>query len=204
MTMKPFTRVESVAVPMPNDDIDTDIIFPARFLTLTGKLGLGRYAFHDKRYDEHGAELAAFVLNRPPYREAAILVAGANFGCGSSREQAPWALADFGIRCVIAPGFGAIFEANCLRNGMLPVRLDAAHHARVMQSAQGGERVIVDLERRQVVLEAGEPIAFRIDDDARLALLEGRDEIDTILRDSSAAIALFEARQRVAMPWLHD
>ncbi|MFG6441531.1 3-isopropylmalate dehydratase small subunit [Roseateles sp. LKC17W] len=201
--MKPFTRLKSVAVPMPDADIDTDIIFPARFLVLTQKAGLGPYAFYEKRFDEQGRERSEFVLNRARWRGAAILVAGANFGCGSSREQAPWALADLGLRCIIAPGFGEIFEANCLNNGMLPIRLATPEHALALAAAQAGQALTVDLQACTVTLADDTVLRFGIDARARLALLEGQDEIEGIRREAGAAIAAFEARQQERQPWLY-
>jgi len=197
-----FTRLHSVAVPMPDADIDTDIIFPARFLVLTQKAGLGRYAFHDQRFDADGVARPEFVLHRPAWRGASVLVAGANFGCGSSREQAPWALADLGLRCLIAPSFGEIFEANCLNNGILPLRLAPAEHARALVAAQAAQTVTVDLQQRQVNLPGQPPIVFAIAERARLALLEGRDEIDRIRAQDGARIAAFEQAQRARQPWL--
>jgi 3-isopropylmalate/(R)-2-methylmalate dehydratase small subunit len=201
--MTPFTRLRSVAAPMPDADIDTDIIFPARFLVLTQKAGLGPYAFYEKRFDEQGRTRRDFVLHRPRWRDAAILVAGANFGCGSSREQAPWALADLGLRCIIAPGFGEIFEANCLNNGMLPIRLAPPEHARVLAAARSGEALVVDLEARSITLPTHELIEFAIAERARRALLEGQDEIERVRQAEGPRIARFEARQRRLQPWLH-
>lgn len=205
--MTPFTRLQSVAAPMPDADIDTDIIFPARFLVLTQKAGLGPYAFYEKRFDEQGRERPDFVLHRPRWRGASILVAGPNFGCGSSREQAPWALADLGLRCIIAPGFGEIFQANCLNNGMLPIRLAPPEHARVLAAAQAGALLTVDLHSRSITLhdaqQNGAPIHFEIAERARQALLEGRDEIERIRQQSGEQIAAFEAAQRQHQPWLY-
>lgn len=201
--MTPFTRLQSVAAPMPDADIDTDIIFPARFLVLTQKAGLGPYAFYEKRFDPQGRERPEFVLHRPRWRDAAILVTGANFGCGSSREQAPWALADLGLRCLIAPGFGEIFQANCLNNGLLPISLPADEQGRVMAAAQAGQVLTVDLATRTITLPSGPDIVFAIAERARQALLEGRDEIERIRQDEGPRIAEFEARQRRLQPWLY-
>lgn len=201
--MDAFTRLRSVAAPMPDADIDTDIIFPARFLVLTQKAGLGPYAFYEKRFDEQGSERPDFVLHHPRWRDARILVAGPNFGCGSSREQAPWALAGLGLRCLIAPGFGEIFQANCLNNGLLPVVLPVAEHARVMLAAQAGQAIDVDLEARALTLENGEVISFPISERARRALLDGLDEIERIRQEAGAAIASFEIEQARRQPWLH-
>lgn len=200
--MEAFTTLTSIAAPLPDADIDTDIIFPARFLTLTQKKGLGRYAFHDKRVPSEGNEgAAAFVLDQPRWNGARILVTGPNFGCGSSREQAPWALADLGIRCLIGPGFGDIFEANCQRNGMLPVRVGGDDHAALMRCAEAAGTITVDLTTRTLRYDQ-HTIDFAFPDAARDALLRGVDEIDRILQDEAVHIAAFERGQRQRMPWL--
>ena len=206
--MTPFRSLTSVAAPMPDADIDTDIIFPARFLLLTEKTGLGRCAFHEKRFTADGAERPEFVLHRAPWRDARILVAGPNFGCGSSREQAPWALADLGIRAIVAPGFGEIFRANCYANGMLPVVAGPADHARLMREAEAGRRLTIDLMACVVAAAdddgAFEPIHFEVPRRQRDALLAGLDEIGLTQRFDAARIADFERRQRERMPWLDD
>jgi 3-isopropylmalate dehydratase small subunit len=189
---------------MPDADIDTDIIFPARFLLLTQKTGLGAYAFYEKRFDAAGAERPEFVLHRAPWKGARVLVAGPNFGCGSSREQAPWALSDLGLRCLVAPGFGEIFEANCLNNGLLPIALPLEQHARTLAAAQAGQALTVSLADKLVTLADGPPIAFSIRDRAREALLMGWDEIDRIVNEERLRIAAFEQRQRLGQPWLFD
>lgn len=199
--MKPFTTVTSIAAPLPEADVDTDIIFPARFLLLLDREGLGRHLFHERRRPAEGAP--PFVLDTPPYDRAEILVTGPNFGTGSSREQAVWALADFGIRVVIAPRFGEIFFSNCFRNGLLPIVLGEAEHGAVMRAAEAGEKVSVDLETQRIVLVDGTAIGFSIDSYRRRALLLGLDEIGAILADDAADIAAFEARQKAATPWLH-
>jgi len=202
--MSPFTTVHSVAAPMPDADIDTDIIFPARFLVLTQKSGLGPQAFHDQRFDAQGQARPDFVLHRQPWQGAAILVAGANFGCGSSREQAPWALADLGLRCLIAPSFGEIFEANCLNNGLLPIRLPPAEHARLLAAAQAAQMLTVDLQACTITLPDQPALSFAIAERARLSLLEGRDEIDRIRQQHGEQISAFEQSRRQAQPWLFD
>ncbi len=201
--MTPFTTLRSVAAPLPDADIDTDIIFPARFLVLTRKTGLGGCAFYEQRFDAEGRERPDFVLHRAPWRGAQILVAGPNFGCGSSREQAPWALADLGLRCLVAPGFGEIFEANCINNGLLPVTLAAAAHARVLAAAQGGATLEVDLHACALRLPDGEAFGFAIGERQRQALLNGWDEIDRIRNEESERIAAFERQQRLTQPWLY-
>jgi len=201
--MTPFTTLHAVAAPLPEADVDTDILYPARFLVITRKTGLAHCAFHDRRFDAEGRERPDFVLHREPWRGAQILVAGPNFGCGSSREQAPWALADLGLRCIVAPGFGEIFEANCINNGLLPVTLPEAAHARAMAAAQAGETIAVDLQRNEMRLADGSVLTFTLGQRQRQALLNGWDEIDRIRHEESDAIAAFERRQRVAQPWLY-
>lgn len=200
--MQPFTKLTAIAAPLDEADIDTDIIYPARFLTITEKKGLGRCAFHDRRYDGKGREVADFVLNRDPWRHAGILVAGANFGCGSSREQAPWAILDLGIRCIIAPSFGEIFRGNCYRNGMLPVTVGEADHAALLSDAQVGASLHVDLTARTITRPNGCTIAIPIDDGKRDALLNGWDEVMGILNQYSGPIDRYEQDRRTRLPWL--
>lgn len=198
--MEKFTRLVSVAAPLNESDIDTDVIFPARFLLLLDKVGLGRQLFHERRHQ--AGKVTDFVLNRPPYDKAQILVAGRNFGSGSSREQAVWALADFGIRAVIAPSFGEIFFANCFKNGVLPIVLDGELHAAVLAAAEAAAPITVELETQTVRLANGQEIGFDVDPYRRAALLAGLDEIGAMLRDDLADIEAFEARHRQAAPWL--
>lgn len=201
--MQPFSTLTAIAAPLPLANVDTDRIIPAQFLTTISRTGLGRHLFHAMRYDETGAERPDFVLNREPYRRAGILIALENFGCGSSREHAPWALLDFGIRCVIAPGFADIFAGNCVKNGILPLPLPRADCERLIGDAALGEhaRIIVDLETQTVVRPGGETIRFAIDPAMREALLSGVDEIDRTLA-LEAMITAFERRHDVAMPWI--
>lgn len=199
--MQPFTRLESVAAPLPEADIDTDVIFPARFLLLLDKAGLGKHAFHERRHGRDGKP-TDFVLNRPPFDRAQILVTGANFGSGSSREQAVWTLFDFGIRCVIAPSFGEIFYSNCFKNGVLPIVLTGDAHARVMAAAESEAAIAIDLEAQTVTLPDATALPFDIDPYRKRSLLLGLDEIGAILADDADEIAAFEAAQRKAAPWL--
>ncbi|OYQ31590.1 3-isopropylmalate dehydratase small subunit [Niveispirillum lacus] len=200
--MQPFTTLTAIAAPLDEADIDTDIIYPARFLTITEKKGLGRYAFHDRRYDGQGREVADFILNRDPWRHAGILVAGPNFGCGSSREQAPWAILDLGIRCIIAPSFGEIFRGNCYRNGMLPVTVGEADHAALLSDASAGASLQVDLTARTITRPDGSEITILIDDGKRDALLNGWDEVMGILNLYAGAIDRYEQERRRRLPWL--
>lgn len=198
--MTPFTTLTAIAAPLPEDNVDTDIIVPARFLLITEKKGLGRYAFYERRYDAHDAPRPDFVLNQPRFAGAGILIAGANFGCGSSREHAPWALADLGIRAIVAPSFGEIFASNCVKNGMLPAVL--ADTAPLLADAEAGLPLTIDLATRTIERSGGERLAFAIDDGARDVLLNGWGEIETILGHHGPAIATFEQAQRGSQPWL--
>ena len=204
MGREPFTQVESTGLPIPEADIDTDIIFPARFLLLTAREGLGRYAFHDRRYGEDGAPIVNSVWHQSDKAEAAIIVAGANFGCGSSREQAVWALYGMGIRAIIAPSFGEIFYSNCLRNGLLPVRLADATCAAAMQAASKGSRFTVDLTSQTVHIDSQLIARFEIEPEKKLLLANGWDETDQIIGQFGSEIAQFENHQATVQPWLYS
>ncbi|WP_397597191.1 3-isopropylmalate dehydratase small subunit [Silanimonas sp.] len=193
--MNPFRTLESPIVALPRANIDTDQIIPARFLTTTTREGLGRHAFHDWRYDEQGAPRPDFVLNRPEHRDARILVAGRNFGCGSSREHAPWALLDAGIRVVISSEIADIFRNNALKNGLLPIVLPEAVVDTLL--AQPGLRLQVDVAKRRVYWPDGEHITFPLDAFAQTCLLEGVDELGYLLAQD-AAITTFEERRHAA------
>lgn len=200
--MRCFVALTGIAAPLPDSDIDTDVIFPARFLLLLDRQGLGRHLFHERRRAPESGQ-QPFVLSRPPFDRAEILVAGRNFGCGSSREQAVWALADFGIRCIIAPSFGEIFHTNCFRNGVLAITLDDAQHRDAIAAAATGKPITVHLDAQLIHLAEGRTIAFDIDLHRRRALLLGLDQIGAILADDAADIAAFEKHQRSAAPWLY-
>ena len=178
-----FTTIQSRAVLLPHDDIDTDQIIPARFLKVTSREGLGVHLFEDWRYESGGTEKADFPLNAPGAREAKVLIAGHNFGCGSSREHAPWALCDFGFRAVVAGSFADIFRSNALKNGLLPVALGKDEHAALCAARQADPalEVTVDLERQVVAWRGQEPIRFPVDPFARRCLLEGVDELGYLL-----------------------
>ncbi len=190
-----FERLKGIAAPLPLANVDTDMIIPARFMTALTRQGLGRHLFQELRYDAQGVERDAFVLNRAPYRDAQILIADRNFGCGSSREHAVWALTDFGIRCVVAPSFGDIFANNARKNGLLLIRLPDAECARLQRAASMADMALidVDLDRQMISLADGESTGFSIDPDDRHALLEGLDDIARTLRHAEA-IARYEAR----------
>jgi 3-isopropylmalate/(R)-2-methylmalate dehydratase small subunit len=201
--MEKFTRLTGVAAPLPMANVDTDKIIPARFLKTIKRTGLGVHLFDTLRYDANGAERPDFVLNREPYRHAQILVAHENFGCGSSREHAPWALLDFGIRCVIAPDFADIFNNNCYKNGILPIRLPREMCDVLIEDARlgGNARITIDLEREVVVRPNGEEIPFKTDSFRRHLLLNGLDDIGQTLQHTPA-IDRYEAKQRAEASWL--
>jgi 3-isopropylmalate/(R)-2-methylmalate dehydratase small subunit len=201
--MEKFTTLRGVAAPLPMINVDTDMIIPKQFLKTLARSGLGEHLFTEMRYQTDGAEKPDFVLNRQPYREAAILVAGENFGCGSSREHAAWSLLDFGIRCVIAPSFADIFHNNCFKNGILPIVLPKAQIDALMADAEKGANAVVtvDLEKQEIIRPDGEAVAFEVDAFRRHCLLNGLDDISlTLAKDDQ--IAAFEARRRTERPWL--
>ena len=201
--MDAFTTLTGIAAPLPMANVDTDKIIPARFLKTIERTGLGKAAFANLRYREDGSENPDFVLNQEPYRRAEILIAHENFGCGSSREHAPWALLDFGIRCVIAPDFADIFHNNSFKNGILPVKLPREVCERLMEDARmgGNARITVDLERQVVVRPNGEEIPFEVDPFRRHCLLNGLDDIGQTL-EHAPAIDTHEAKLRASQPWL--
>ncbi len=203
--MEKFTTLDGVAAPFPMIDCDTDRIIPARFLKTIKRTGLGKNLFNDIRYGEDGSEIPDFVLNKPAYRDAKLLVAGENFGCGSSREHAPWALADFGITCVIAPSFADIFYNNSFKNGMLLITLPRETVDKLMKDAERGANatVAVDLEAQEITGPDGGVVAFDIEPYRKHCLLAGLDDIGLTL-EKAAAVDDFEAGQRAAQPWLYD
>ncbi|MCY4549152.1 MAG: 3-isopropylmalate dehydratase small subunit [Defluviicoccus sp.] len=200
--MQKFTTLEGIAAPFPMVNVDTDRVIPARFLKTIKKTGLGKHLFNELRYDEDGTEKPDFVLNKPAYREARILVAGENFGCGSSREHAPWALVDFGIRCVIAPSFADIFNNNASKNGMLLIALPQETVDKLMEDADkgGNARLSVDLEKQRIVRPDGETIDFDIDPFKKHCLLNGLDDIALTLQKDDR-ISAFEGAHKAAQPW---
>ena len=202
--MEAFTVLTGIAAPLRQANVDTDKIIPSRFLKTIGRTGLGRNAFDAMRYNADGSERPDFVLNREPYRAARILLAYENFGCGSSREHAPWALLDFGIRCVIAPSFADIFHNNCFKNGILPVRLPRETCELLMRDAEAGanSRLTVDLGREVVVRPDGQEVAFAVDPLRRRLLLDGLDDIGQTLQHEGA-IDRFERERVQSRPWMH-
>jgi 3-isopropylmalate/(R)-2-methylmalate dehydratase small subunit len=200
--MEKFVRLTGVAAPLPLANVDTDMVIPKDYLKGTDRAGLGRHLFAEMRYDANGAERADFVLNRPAYRGAEIIVALENFGCGSSREHAAWALRDFGIRCVIAPSFADIFFNNCFKNGILPVALPKALCLELLGDAERGANatLTVDLEAQELVRPDGERIGFEIEPFRRERLLKGLDEIGATMAQGDK-IDGFEARLVRRQPW---
>jgi 3-isopropylmalate/(R)-2-methylmalate dehydratase small subunit len=204
MPNQPFVTVTGSAAAMREENIDTDIIFPARFLLITARAGLGEYAFHDRRFDADGNEVPGFVLNSEQFREAPVLVAGANFGSGSSREQAVWALLGRGTRAVVSSSFGEIFYSNCLRNGIVPILLPKGDIAVLMDAAESGAVFTADLEALELRVEGQPPRRFEIPPERRMAMLKGWDETDQIVNQFGADVDAFEQRQRKAQPWLYQ
>jgi 3-isopropylmalate/(R)-2-methylmalate dehydratase small subunit len=201
--MEKFTRLSGVAAPLPLINVDTDMIIPKQFLKTIQRSGLGKNLFDEMRYDAGGDENPEFVLNRPAYRAAEILVAGENFGCGSSREHAPWALLDFGIRCVIAPSFADIFFNNCFKNGILPIALPQEDVDKLMDDAERGANAVVtiDLENQVITGPDGGEVRFEVDPFRKHCLLNGLDDIGLTM-EKAGAIDAFEAKQAAAAPWL--
>ncbi|GGF54304.1 3-isopropylmalate dehydratase small subunit [Paracoccus acridae] len=201
--MDKFTTLTGIAAPMPLVNIDTDMIIPKQFLKTIQRSGLGVNLFDELRYDRDGNELPDFVLNQPAYRDAQILVAGDNFGCGSSREHAPWALLDFGIRCVISTSFADIFFNNCFKNGILPVVLPQDAVDALMEDARKGAnaRMTVDLENQTVTTSDGLSFAFEIDPFRKHCLLNGLDDIGLTM-EKAPSIDSFETQMAQARPWV--
>jgi 3-isopropylmalate/(R)-2-methylmalate dehydratase small subunit len=201
--MDKFTTLSGVAAPMPLVNIDTDMIIPKQYLKTIKRTGLGVALFDEMRYTPDGQEIPGFVLNQPQYRKAQILVAGDNFGCGSSREHAPWALLDFGIRAVISTSFADIFFNNCFKNGILPIVLPEAERDACMKDAEKGEnaRIEIDLESQTITLSDGQKIRFDVDPFKKHCLLNGLDDIGLTLEKASA-ISAFEAQAAQARPWV--
>jgi 3-isopropylmalate/(R)-2-methylmalate dehydratase small subunit len=201
--MDKFTRLDGVAAPMPLVNIDTDMIIPKQFLKTIKRSGLGKYLFDEMRYDRKGNEIEDFVLNQPAYRKASMVVAGDNFGCGSSREHAPWALRDFGIRAVISTSFADIFYNNCFKNGILPIVVSPAERDALMDDARKGSnaRLTIDLESQTITRPDGSKISFDIDSFRKHCLLNGLDDIGLTLQQAPA-IDAYEAEAGKRTPWL--
>jgi 3-isopropylmalate/(R)-2-methylmalate dehydratase small subunit len=202
--MEKFTKLTGIAAPMPLVNIDTDMIIPKQFLKTIKRTGLGANLFDEMRFDRDGNEIEDFVLNKPAYREAEILVAGDNFGCGSSREHAPWALLDFGIRCVISTSFADIFYNNCFKNGILPIALPQEQVDALMKDAEKGAnaRITVDLEAQTIMSSDGETYTFEVDAFKKHCLLNGLDDIGLTVEAAAPSIEAFEEKSAAARPWV--
>ena len=202
--MDAFTRLDAKVAPLPLANIDTDQIIPKQFLKTVEREGLAKGLFYDLRFDGDGKLKPDFVLNRPEYKGAGVLVAGDNFGCGSSREHAPWALMDFGIKCVISTSFADIFYSNCFQNGLLPVVLKADEVQALMEEAKGGNHLVtVDLEAQTVVSPSGRTFTFEVDPQRKDKMLRGLDPIGETLI-AAPDIDVYEMKQALAKPWLED
>ena len=201
--MEKFTKLRGIAAPLPMINVDTDMIIPKQFLKTIKRTGLGKNLFDEMRYELDGAEKPEFVLNKPAYRNAQILVAGENFGCGSSREHAPWALLDFGIRCVISTSFGDIFYNNSFKNGILPIALPQSEVDKLMDDAERGSNAIVtvDLETQEITGPDGGKIRFEIDAFRKHCLLNGLDDIGLTM-EKAPAIDSYEKQAAGSRPWL--
>ncbi|MDG1439036.1 MAG: 3-isopropylmalate dehydratase small subunit [Emcibacteraceae bacterium] len=202
--MDKFIKIRAVAAPLPITNVDTDMIIPQNHLRTIERTGLGKFAFSNIRYHDDGSEREDFVLNKPAYRNAEILIAGENFGCGSSREHAPWALTDFGLKCIIAPSFADIFYGNSFKNGLLPIKLPQEIIDDLMKDAEMGANAVftIDLENLEITRPDGEIIKFEIDAFRQHCLINGLDDIGlTMARDEK--ISEFEAKQKLVQPWLY-
>ena len=201
--MQKFDKLSGVAAPLNILNIDTDMIIPKQFLKTIKRSGLGVNLFSEMRYTDDGGENKDFVLNKPPYRSAEILVAGDNFGCGSSREHAPWALLDFGIRCVISTSFADIFYNNCFKNGILPIKVSADERDALLADAADSEnpQLSIDLVSQTISRPNGVEISFEIDPFRKQCLLDGLDDIGLTM-EKETSISQFEARRKMDMPWL--
>jgi 3-isopropylmalate/(R)-2-methylmalate dehydratase small subunit len=200
--MQAFIKIDKIIAPMELNNIDTDMIIPKQFLKTINRTGLGKNLFHEMRYDMDDQEVPNFILNQEPYRQAGIIIAGENFGCGSSREHAPWALFDFGISCIIAPSFADIFYNNCFKNGILPVILKANETQEITQIVKDnkGIKAVVDLPQQEIHL-ADKIYKFNIDASRKKCLLEGLDDIALTLQHEEK-ISEFEAKDKLDKPWL--
>ncbi len=201
--MDKFTTLTGVAAPMNMINIDTDMVIPKQYLKTIKRTGLGKHLFSEMRYNEDGSEKPDFVLNKPAYRNAQILVAGDNFGCGSSREHAPWAISDFGIKCVISESFADIFYNNCFKNGILPIKLSKEDMEKLFDDAERGANatLTIDLETQTITGPDGGEIKFDLDKFKKHCLLNGLDDIGLTMQGESK-IDDFEAKRQISQPWL--
>jgi 3-isopropylmalate/(R)-2-methylmalate dehydratase small subunit len=199
--MEPFKTLKGIAAPLPMINVDTDMIIPKQFLKTIKRSGLGKNLFHELRFDMQGNVKNDFVLNWDPYKQASILIAGDNFGCGSSREHAPWSLLDFGFKCIIAPSFADIFYNNCFKNGILPIRLDQEKIDVLMSQANNKMKLTINLDEQKIISEDDSPIKFDIDPFRKKCLLEGLDDIALTLQKKDK-ISQFEENIKTTYPWI--
>jgi 3-isopropylmalate/(R)-2-methylmalate dehydratase small subunit len=201
--MQKFDKLTGIAAPLPLINIDTDMIIPKQFLKTIKRTGLGKSLFFEMRFDDDGNEVENFVLNQPAYREAKILVVGDNFGCGSSREHAPWALLDFGICCIISTSFADIFYSNCFKNGVLPIKLPQSKLEKLMENAEQGANasVSIDLESQKIISSDGSETSFEIDAFRKHCLINGLDDVGLTMEKDSK-ISAYEKKVKASQPWL--
>ena len=199
--MEKFTLLKGISAPLRMINVDTDMIIPKQFLKTIKRSGLGKNLFHELRYDLQGNIKNDFILNWDPYKSAKILIAGENFGCGSSREHAPWSLLDFGFKCIIAPSFADIFYNNCFKNGILPIKLEEKIVEELMIEAENKNSLIINLEEQLVILESGKAIIFEIDSFRKKCLIEGLDDIALTLKKDKK-IQNFESEYHNTHPWI--
>ena len=199
--MEPFVTLNSIAAPLPMINVDTDMIIPKQFLKTIKRSGLGKNLFHELRYDIQGNIKNDFILNWDPYKSSKILIAGANFGCGSSREHAPWSLLDFGFKSIIAPSFADIFYNNCFKNGILPIKLDQTKVDLLMQEAENKKEITVDLENQSIIYHKDKNINFELDKFRKKCLIEGLDDIGLTLKKNNK-IDIHEEKIHNTQPWI--
>ena len=201
--MEKFNKLSGHAIPLRITNVDTDMIIPKQFLKTIKRTGLGEFLFYELRYDQDGNKISSFALNQEQYKDASILIAGKNFGCGSSREHAPWSIADYGIKCIIAPSYADIFYNNCFKNGMLPIILPEEQVEILMNDAEKGSnaRMEVDLEAQTITSSDGSVFSFDVDPFKKHCLLNGLDDIGLTMEKSSS-IEAFEKKLEIELPWL--
>ncbi len=199
--MEPFVTLNSIAAPLPMINVDTDMIIPKQFLKTIKRSGLGKNLFHELRYDIQGNIKNDFILNWDPYKSSKILIAGANFGCGSSREHAPWSLLDFGFKSIIAPSFADIFYNNCFKNGILPIKLDQTNVDLLMKEAEDKKEITVDLENQSIIYQKDKNINFELDKFRKKCLIDGLDDIGLTLKKNNK-IDIHEEKIHNTQPWI--
>ena len=204
--MEKFKKIESNAIPLPMVNVDTDMIIPKQFLKTIKRTGLGKNLFYELRYDEKDAPIDSFVLNQDKYKDSQILITGKNFGCGSSREHAPWSILDYGIKCIIASSFADIFYNNCFKNGILPIKLDESEVSKLQKAAENSLSFTIDLENQKISYfdkNINHEISFELDKAKKTSLLEGLDDIGLTLAKVNH-ISDFENKQKSRTPWLYS